>query len=85
MHLRGSGVRFRRQVVVGDSIVDFLAPALKLVVEIDGRYHERRRAVDLTRERALVAAGYTLLRLPAQLIMSRFEEAVQRVRCALTR
>jgi hypothetical protein len=46
--LRGSrlGVAFRRQAVIGDYIVDFLAPAASLVVEVDGGYHGRRRRAD---------------------------------------
>lgn len=43
--LRGGqlGVSLRRQMVVGERIVDFLAPCVRLVVEVDGRYHEERR------------------------------------------
>ena len=41
---RGLGVEFRRQVVIGDQfIVDFLAPAQKLIVEVDGPYHQSSR------------------------------------------
>jgi len=52
------GVSFRRQVVIGTSIVDFFAPARKLVVEVDGGYHrspEQRRA-DALRDRRLERA-----------------------------
>jgi very-short-patch-repair endonuclease len=39
---RQLGVVFRRQVVVlGRYIADFLAPAVKLIVEVDGGYHAR--------------------------------------------
>jgi very-short-patch-repair endonuclease len=30
------GVAFRRQVVLGTAIADFFAPAIRLVVEVDG-------------------------------------------------
>jgi very-short-patch-repair endonuclease len=33
------GVRFRRQVVLGRYIADFVAPRAKLVVEVDGEVH----------------------------------------------
>ena len=36
LRLRQLGVVFRRQVVVGDFIVDFLAPGAGLAVEMDG-------------------------------------------------
>ena len=65
--LRGSrlGVRFRRQVVVQGYIVDFFAPAARLVVEVDGAQHALRRSADKRRDRALGAAGLRLVRLPA--------------------
>lgn len=34
-----SGVKFRRQHGIGDYIVDFYSPELKLVVEVDGDSH----------------------------------------------
>ena len=42
--LRGSrlGVGFRRQVPIDRYIVDFLAPSVKVVVEVDGGYHAGR-------------------------------------------
>lgn len=53
--LRGKrlGVAFRRQVVVASGhIVDLLAPSLRLVIEIEGGCHERRRCADARRDRA---------------------------------
>ena len=79
------GVWFRRQVVVGTSIVDFLAPARKLVVEVDGGYHAdvRRRRADARRDKRLVHAGFRVLRLPAELVLRQLPAAVQRVKDAL--
>ena len=61
-------------------IVDFLASALKLVVEVDGRYHARRAVADARRERYLARLGYRVLRLDADLVLTRLAEAVERVR-----
>jgi very-short-patch-repair endonuclease len=79
------GVCFRRQVVVDTNIVDFLAPARKLVVEVDGGYHgtpERQRA-DARRDRRLERAGYRVLRLPAALVIGNVARAVSLIRAAL--
>ena len=51
---RFRGIKFRRQHVLAPFIVDFYAPALKLVVEIDGGYHAERVAEDAAREAVLV-------------------------------
>jgi very-short-patch-repair endonuclease len=85
--LRGGrfGVSFRRQVpVLGRFIVDYLAPELRLVVEVDGAYHKDRSEADARRDRALARAGYRVLRLDAELVLHDLEAAVARVRHAIT-
>ena len=77
------GVRFRRQVVLQGYIVDFLAPAARLVVEVDGAHHCPARAADARRDRALAAAGLRVLRLPASLVFSDVAAALQMVSRAL--
>jgi leucyl-tRNA synthetase len=79
------GVWFRRQVVVGSSIVDFLAPARKLVVEVDGGYHGDavRQRADARRDSRLERAGFRVLRLPAELVLRQLPAALQRVKDAL--
>jgi very-short-patch-repair endonuclease len=57
------GVGFRRQIVIGRYIVDFVAPGRRVVVEVDGGYHARRRGADARRDRELAALGYRVLRL----------------------
>ena len=77
------GVAFRRQVVLAGYICDFGAASHKLVVEVDGRQHERRVAADARRDRALERLGYRVLRIPAQVVMRELEVALGRVREAL--
>jgi very-short-patch-repair endonuclease len=60
----------RRQAVIGDCIVDFLAPAVSLVVEVDGGYHRRRCRADARRDRYLERAGYRVRRFEAQQVMA---------------
>ena len=74
------GVYFRREVVLlGRYIVDMLAPSLRLVVEVDGRCHERRRGADKRRDRALAQAGYHVLRVEARVVLRELPVAVARV------
>jgi very-short-patch-repair endonuclease len=82
---RGLGVEFRRQVVIAEKwIVDFLAPAQKLIVEVDGRdYHARRRGADERRDRRLARLGYRVLRLDADGVTRNLPEAVARIQAAL--
>ena len=79
------GVAFRRQVVVGGFIVDFAAPSVRLVVEVDGGYHERRRKADARRDRELGRLGWRVLRLPVGLVERELERAVACVAEAIGR
>jgi very-short-patch-repair endonuclease len=73
---RQLGVVFRRQVVVlGRYIADFLAPSVKLIVEVDGGYHVRRVSADAGRDEALRRVGYRVVRLEAEAVLRRPEEA----------
>jgi very-short-patch-repair endonuclease len=57
------GVAFKRQVVIGRYIVDFCAPSIKLIVEVDGGYQRERAKADARRQRELEALGYTVVRV----------------------
>jgi very-short-patch-repair endonuclease len=77
------GVRFYRQVVAQRFILDFFAPSARLVVEVDGAHHARRRGADARRDRALAKVGLRVLRLPAQLVLRDTTQAVALVHAAL--
>ncbi|MFZ5890011.1 MAG: endonuclease domain-containing protein [Myxococcota bacterium] len=77
------GVSFRRQVVIGKFIAEFCAPAAKLVVEVDGAWHARRKRVDARRDRKLARPGYRVVRVDAELVLRDVAAAVAQVRAAL--
>lgn len=64
-------------------IADFYAPSIKLIVEVDGGYHVRRRAADASRDRKLARLGYRVVRLEAELVLSELAAAVALIRAAL--
>ena len=63
--------------------MDLLAPAERVVVEVDGRHHQQRHVADARRDRVLARFGYRVLRLDAELVMRNPADAVARVRAAL--
>ena len=79
------GVAFRRQVVLGNAIVDFFAPSVRLVVEVDGAHHRLRRTADARRDRELRRFGCVVLRLDAQLVLRELARAVELIRSAVAR
>jgi very-short-patch-repair endonuclease len=78
------GVGFRRQFVIGRFIADFAAPAARLIVEVDGGYHQQRARADARRDRELTRLGWRVLRVPAELVLHRLGDAVALVRAALS-
>ena len=83
--LRGRklGPKFRRQVVLGSYIVDFLAPEAKLVVEVDGASHQWKVAQDAARDRDLAAHGMRVVRVKAWHVERELETVLTQVRAAL--
>ena len=64
--LRKYPLRFRRQYVIGDYIVDFFCHGAKLVVELDGSQHYEAQgmAYDAARTAYLQELGFLVLRFP---------------------
>ena len=58
------GVRFLRQHIIGDYIVDFLALEVGLIIEVDGAYHSERQQEedDERRTRELKTMGFEVIR-----------------------
>jgi len=56
------GVKFRRQQLIENYIVDFLAYSPKLVIELDGGQHQDSRSYDEKRDDCLRRNGFLVLR-----------------------
>src|SRR6188474_3040059 len=68
---RCAGMKFRRQVPIGRSIVDFYCVELKLTIELDGSQHQAAWMADYESERTrdLTRRGVRLLRIPNELLI----------------
>ena len=59
---RQTGERFLRQRPIDNFIVDFFAPALGLIIEIDGSSHINKGEYDFYRQQKLESLGYEMIR-----------------------
>ena len=87
-YLKGSkieGFRFRRQVLLGEFVVDFLCPQAKLVVELDGGQHSIRLDHDERRTDWLRMHGYRVMRFWNHEAMQHVEVVVEAIRRELTK
>jgi very-short-patch-repair endonuclease len=75
------GVRFRRQHLIGAYIVDFCAPAVQLVIEIDWDSHTEANAVqhDERRSAQLATLGYEVRRYTNRDIEHDLESVLQEI------
>jgi very-short-patch-repair endonuclease len=64
--LRGrrlGGLKFRRQEMIGEYIVDFCCRERSLIVELDGMSHEDKQSPDAVRDAWLRRQGYRVFRV----------------------
>ena len=75
------GVRFYRQKPILDYIVDFYCPALQLVVEVDGGYHETAEQAqkDNIRDNKLQILGLTVLRVSNEQVLEQINTVLARI------
>ena len=73
------GVRFRRQVVIGRFIVDFLCVSRLLIIEVDGAVHDARRVVDEERDRTLAALRWRILRVRNEDVLTDLDAVLGRI------
>jgi len=73
--------RFRRQVPLGNVIVDFCCLSLKLVIELDGAGHDYESQANRDRQRDLQldSLGYRVLRFPNGIVLKAPSEFVRKV------
>ena len=83
MRARRLGVKFRRQTILANTIVDFFAPEVRLAVEVDGGSHRGREARDRDRDAYLAAYGVRTLRVSASDVEQRLGEVLVRIKVAL--
>ena len=81
-----SGVKFLRQHVIGDYIVDFVSRHEGLVVEVDGGYHSepRQQESDELREEELERMGYHVIRFSNEEVMNDIESVLDEIREGLS-
>ena len=84
-YLRSYPVRFIRQKVLGNYIVDFYSAEAQLVLELDGSQHYEERNIQKDTERTAFLEGYglTILRIPNNEISRNFRGVCEHIDAAV--
>ena len=80
------GLKFRRQHQIGNYIVDFYCHERQLVLEIDGEAHDTPEAEERDRKRdaQLTGLGFSVLRLPNEMVLGNPGEALTAIEAFLS-
>ncbi len=78
-YLRNYPIKFHRQRIIGNFIVDFYCPKAMLVVELDGSQHFEIETLEYDEERTkyINTLGYMVLRLSNLDLRDNFEGCCQ--------
>ena len=76
------GVTFKRQHVIGDYIVDFVCLTSRLIIELDGEYHqlEQQQISDEQRTEWLERRGYRVLRFTNEELFNNVDKVLETIK-----
>ncbi|MBO7098826.1 MAG: endonuclease domain-containing protein [Bacteroidaceae bacterium] len=88
LHLQKNklGLPFRRHYIIADNIVDFVCLPARLVIEIDGGYHDdiRQQYHDLARTNEIEKLGFNVIRFTNEDIFTRLDEVIEIIKNTIT-
>ena len=81
LFLRRLPIRFKRQKLIGDYVVDFYCDKAKLVIEIDGGqyFEDVNHQKDNTRDKYLTSLGLKILRFDNHQMNCEFDAVCQKI------
>lgn len=80
-----SGYRFRRQMVLGRYIADFVCLEARLVIELDGNHHCGQQGYDRERDNWMQQQQFQVLRFWNHEILNNRQAVLQQIHDALQR
>lgn len=74
-------LRFRRQHIIGDYVVDFVCLEKMLVVEVDGEYHstDEQKALDELRTEYLNSVDFSVVRFTNEQVINHINDVVAHI------
>lgn len=80
---RKLGPKFRRQQIIASYIVDFVCLELKLIIEIDGGFHDNieQQKSDKSRTESFQSLGYRVLRFKNEEVLNNLKSVIEKIKC----
>ncbi len=73
------GIRFHRQYSINHFVVDFYAPKIKLVIEVDGSSHIGNEDYDSARQKYIEALGIKVIRFTDEQVFGNVNNVVKEI------
>ncbi|MDO4211593.1 MAG: endonuclease domain-containing protein [Bacteroidales bacterium] len=75
------GVRFRREYIIAEHIADFVCLPLKLVIEVDGGYHDAplQQRADEIRTLDLEQMGFEVIRFTNDEVLNNIDKVLKEI------
>ena len=79
------GVKFSRQHIINEYIVDFVCLTKGVIIEVDGEYHNtiEKSLLDKERTIALESAGFKILRFKNEEVFHHLHDVIERIQLFL--
>ena len=74
------GYDFDRQTPIDNYIVDFCCKALKLVIELDGRYQDFKVEYDERRQKRIESYGVQVIRFEEKMVLEDIDQVLAEIR-----
>ena len=78
--------KFRRLHIIGDFIVDFVCLEKRLIIEVDGKYHDQPELIIADKQRTAILneLGYKVIRYKNEEVLGDIEGVVKKIRIELS-
>ena len=77
------GVKFRRQHVIESYIPDFVALSIKLIIEVDGGIHIKRKKEDAAKTKWLNFIGYSVIRFKNEEVENNIDSVLDKIKAEI--
>ena len=88
LHLQKSklGLPFRRQYIIADNIADFVCLPARLVIEIDGEYHDeiQQQYHDKLRTQEIEKLGFKVIRFTNKDVLTNIDNVIETIKIIIS-
>ncbi|MEI7579499.1 MAG: restriction endonuclease subunit S [bacterium] len=83
LKLKKLGMKFRRQHIIDNFIVDFYCVEIGLIIEVDGEIHQSQKDKDQKREETLKSLGCQIIRFSNEEVINNINQVITKIKSSI--